>query len=71
MIPPAVGVYVSTLKASSLASVIGYVELTRAGMLSRESQRGGLLILCAVALLYIIINYGISLVWTSRAPSFG
>jgi polar amino acid transport system permease protein len=61
MIPPAVGVYVSTIKASSLASVIGYVELTRAGMLIRESQRGGLLILCAVALLYILINYGISL----------
>jgi len=62
MIPPAVGVYVSTIKASSLASVIGYVELTRAGLLIRESQRGGMLILVAVAAIYVIINYGISLV---------
>ena len=62
MIPPAVSIYVSTLKASSLASVIGYVELTKAGMLIRESHRGGMLILFAVAAIYIVVNYAISLV---------
>jgi His/Glu/Gln/Arg/opine family amino acid ABC transporter permease subunit len=62
MIPPAVSIYVSTLKASSLASVIGFVELTKAGMLIRESHRGGMLILFAVAAIYIVVNYTISLI---------
>ena len=63
MVPPAVGVYVSTLKASALASVIGYVELTKSGLLIRESVRGqpgGLTILVAVAAIYVIINFAIS-----------
>lgn len=63
MIPPAVGVYVSTLKASALASVIGYVELTKSGLLIRESVRGqpgGLTVLVAVAAIYVIINFAIS-----------
>ena len=63
MVPPAVGVYVSTLKASALASVIGYVELTKTGLLIREAvrgQSGGLTILVAVAAIYVIINFAIS-----------
>ena len=63
MIPPAVGVYVSTLKASALASVIGYVELTKSGLLIREAvrgQSGGLTILIAVAAIYVMINFTIS-----------
>ena len=63
MLPPAVGVYVSTLKASALASVIGYVELTKSGLLIREAvrgQSGGLTILVAVAAIYVIINFAIS-----------
>jgi polar amino acid transport system permease protein len=63
MAPPAVGVYVSTLKASALASVIGFVELTQTGLLIRQSVGGGhdgLLILCAVATLYVLVNFAIS-----------
>lgn len=63
MIPPAVGVYVSTLKASALASVIGYVELMQTGLFIRESVRGGpggLTVLVAVAVLYVIVNFSIS-----------
>ena len=63
MIPPGVGVYVSTLKASSLTSVIGYVELTKTGLLIRESVRGhsgSLLILVVIASIYVIINFAIS-----------
>jgi His/Glu/Gln/Arg/opine family amino acid ABC transporter permease subunit len=63
MVPPAVGVYVSTLKASSLASLIGYVELTKTGLLIRESVRGqpgGLTVLFAVAAIYVMINFAIS-----------
>ena len=70
MIPPAVGVYVSTIKASSLASIIGYIELTRVGLLIRESQRGGMLILVAVAAIYVIINYGISLLGSALERRF-
>jgi His/Glu/Gln/Arg/opine family amino acid ABC transporter permease subunit len=63
MLPSAVGVYVSTLKASSLASVIGYVELTKTGLLVRESMRGqpgGLTVLFAVAAIYVLVNFTIS-----------
>jgi His/Glu/Gln/Arg/opine family amino acid ABC transporter permease subunit len=63
MMPPAVGVYVSTLKASALASVIGYVELMQTGLFIRESVRGGpegLVVLIAVAALYVIVNFMIS-----------
>ncbi len=63
MVPPAVGVYVSTLKASALASVIGYVELMQTGLFIRESVRGGpggLTVLVAVAVLYVIVNFTIS-----------
>jgi polar amino acid transport system permease protein len=63
MMPPAVGVYVSTLKASALASVIGYVELMQTGLFIRESVRGGpegLTVLIAVAALYVIVNFAIS-----------
>ena len=63
MVPPAVGVYVSTLKASALASVIGYVELTKTGLLIREAvrgQSGGLTVLVAVAAIYVTINFAIS-----------
>ena len=50
MVPPGVGVYVSTLKSSALASAIGFVELTKTGILIRESVRNeadGLTILVA------------------------
>jgi polar amino acid transport system permease protein len=74
MLPPAVGVYVSTLKASSLASIIGYIELTRAGLLIRDSTRyasSGFSVLCAVALIYIVINYSMSLLGARLERRFG
>jgi polar amino acid transport system permease protein len=61
ILPPSVGVYISTLKDSSLASIIGYVELTKTGMLVRESTGSNLEILMMVAALYFVINYSISL----------
>ena len=45
MLPPSVGVYVATLKDSSIASVIGYVELTKTGLLIRDSIGHGFEIL--------------------------
>jgi polar amino acid transport system permease protein len=61
MLPPSVGVYVAILKDSSVASVIGYVELTKTGLLIRDSIGHGFEVLAYVALLYFAINYAISL----------
>lgn len=60
MLPSAVGVYISTLKDSSVASVIGYVELTKTGLLIRDSTGYGFVSLAAVACLYFLMNYIIS-----------
>jgi polar amino acid transport system permease protein len=62
ILPPSVGVYIATLKESSLASIIGYVELTKTGLLIRESLDGGFGALLILAGLYFLINYAISLV---------
>jgi His/Glu/Gln/Arg/opine family amino acid ABC transporter permease subunit len=62
ILPPSVGVYIATLKESSLASIIGYVELTKTGLLIRESAGGGFGPLLVLAAMYFIINYAISLV---------
>jgi polar amino acid transport system permease protein len=61
ILPPSVGVYVATLKESSLASIIGYIELTKTGLLVRESTGGGFAPLLVLAVIYFLINYAISL----------
>lgn len=61
MLPPSVGVYIATLKDSSLASVLGYVELTKTGLLVRETTGVSFEVFVIVAVLYFIINYSISL----------
>lgn len=62
MIPPTLNVYVSTIKESSLASVIGFVELVGTGNAIRESNaaRSTGDVLAAVALCYFIICFTIS-----------
>ncbi len=62
IVPPSVGVYIMVLKDSSLAAIIGYVELTKAGLLVRDATGENLQVLAIVAILYFIINYSISLV---------
>ena len=61
ILPPSVGIYIATLKESALASIIGVIELTKTGLLIRESTGAGLSALSVVALLYFVLNYGISL----------
>lgn len=61
ILPPFVGVYIRLVKESSIAALIGYVELTQTGLLIRESTHAGLAIIGVVALLYFILNYSISL----------
>ena len=61
VLPPSVGVFITTLKESSLASIIGYIELTRTGLLIRDSTGGGFAPLLALGVLYFAINYPVSL----------
>lgn len=61
ILPPSVGVYIATLKESSLASIIGYVELTKTGLLIRETMGSSFVPLLLLALMYFLINYCISL----------
>ena len=62
MIPPTIGVYVSTIKESSLASIIGFVELLGQGMAIREANalRGSADVLVAVAFGYFVICSSLS-----------
>jgi polar amino acid transport system permease protein len=71
MLPPSVGVYISTLKDSSLASIIGYVELTKSGLLVRETTGISFEVLLIIAVMYFIINYSISLVGAALERRFG
>jgi ABC-type arginine transport system permease subunit len=62
MIPPTIGVYVSTIKESSLASIIGFVELLGQGMAIREANalRGTADVLAVVAFGYFVICFTLS-----------
>jgi polar amino acid transport system permease protein len=63
MAPPAVGVCIGTLKDSSVASIIGFVELLGAGLAIRQSNLGDgtVGVLSIVCLLYFVMCYGLSL----------
>jgi polar amino acid transport system permease protein len=59
-IPPTVGFLVQVIKATALASVIGFVELTKTGgMISNATLRPFAVYAC-VALLYFVLCYPIS-----------
>jgi His/Glu/Gln/Arg/opine family amino acid ABC transporter permease subunit len=62
MVPPTIGVYISTIKESSLASIVGFVELLGQGMAIRESNagRGTADVLIAVAFGYFAICFSLS-----------
>ena len=58
--PPTVGFMVQIAKNSSLASVVGFVELTRAGQLVNNSIFDPLLVFLSVAIMYVAICYPLS-----------
>jgi ABC-type amino acid transport system permease subunit len=60
ILPPSIGVFITTLKESSLASIIGYIELTRTGLLVRDSTGGGFMPLLALGVLYFLMSYAVS-----------
>lgn len=62
MLPPSAGFFIGLIKDSSLCSVIGFVELARAGRIVVEKTHQSLLVFGLVAVLYFIICYPLSVV---------
>lgn len=60
-IPPTVGFMVQIVKNTSLASVVGFVELARAGQIVNNSTFEPFVIFCIVAAIYFSICYPLSL----------
>lgn len=60
-IPPTVGFMVQIVKNTSLASVIGFVELARAGQIVNNSTFEPFIIFCVVAAIYFALCYPLSL----------
>jgi polar amino acid transport system permease protein len=61
MIPPSVGFLVQLVKGTSLAYVVGYIELTRAGYIISQSTYATMLVFTLVGAIYFGINYPLSL----------
>ena len=59
-IPPTVGFMVQIVKNTSLASVIGFVELARAGQIVNNSTFEPFVIFMAVAAIYFVLCYPLS-----------
>ena len=60
-IPPTVGFMVQVIKGTALASVVGFVELTRAGNMISNVTYQPFTVFACVALLYFALCYPISL----------
>ncbi|MGZ5181841.1 MAG: amino acid ABC transporter permease [Ramlibacter sp.] len=60
-VPPTVGFMVQIVKNTSLASVIGFVELSRAGNLVNNSTFQPFIVFTTVALFYFCLCYPLSL----------
>jgi polar amino acid transport system permease protein len=61
MVPPTVGFMVQLVKGTSLAYVVGYVELTRAGYIVSQSTYATMLVFTLVGAIYFGICYPLSL----------
>ena len=59
-IPPTVGFLVQVVKGTALASVIGFIELTKAGTMITNATFKPFVVYSCVALLYFILCYPIS-----------
>lgn len=64
-IAPTVGFLVQIIKGTALASVIGFVELTKAGQMISNATYQPFLAYCFVGLLYFVLCYPLSW-WSQR-----
>lgn len=60
-IPPGIGFLIGLVKESSLVSVIGFIELARAGSVVSNLTADPIVTFLIVAAMYFVICYGISL----------
>lgn len=60
-IPPTVGFATQVVKATALASIVGFVEVTRAGYMLNNITYRPFFVFCLVGLIYIAINLPLSL----------
>jgi polar amino acid transport system permease protein len=60
-IPPTVGFLVQVIKGTALASVVGFVELTRAGNMISNVTYAPFTVFACVALMYFVLCYPVSL----------
>lgn len=60
-VPPTVGFLVQVIKGTALASVIGFIELTRAGSMISNATFQPFLVYGCVALMYFVLCYPVSL----------
>lgn len=67
-VPPGIGFLISLVKASSLVSVIGYIELTKAGRIVSTLNQEPLTTFLIVAAFYFVLSYPIALLgrWYER-----
>lgn len=72
-LPPTVGFAVQVVKNTSIASIIGFVELARAGTLINNATFQPFRVFIAVAILYFIICYPLSQLsrWLERRLHVG
>jgi polar amino acid transport system permease protein len=63
-VPPTVGFLVQVVKNTSITSIIGFVELTRAGQLVNNATFQPFAVFAAVAVIYFLLCY--PLTWASR-----
>jgi polar amino acid transport system permease protein len=60
-VPPTVGFLVQVIKGTALASVIGFIELTKAGGMIANATFQPFVVYSAVGILYFVLCYPISL----------
>ena len=60
-VPPTVGFMVQLIKGTSLASIIGFVELTRAGQIINNATFQPLMVFSLVAALYFLMCWPLSM----------
>ncbi|RTZ44533.1 amino acid ABC transporter permease [Candidimonas sp. SYP-B2681] len=60
-VPPTVGYLVQIVKGTSLAAIIGFTELTRAGQIINNATFEPMLVFSVVALIYFVLCWPLSL----------
>jgi len=63
-IPPTVGFSVQVVKGTALASIIGFVEVTKAGTMLNNATFRPFLVYSLVALIYFALCFPLS--WTAK-----